>query len=158
VAAACLGKSSCIIAVSNALFGDVSAREMGRVVMRRGASNPPHTLHSLTLTPCTRPFPLASLQPCYDTPKSFAAQALCSVEGVALDVAIPANARATVRVPLDRAKPFSSVTVSEGGAPVFASGAYVPGVAGVTAAALNTADATLDLEVGSGSYAFVSAQ
>jgi len=118
VSAACLGKSSCSIAVGDSLFGD----------------------------------------PCFNTVKSFAGQVLCDVEGIALEVTIPANARATVRMPLDAARPFTGLTVTEGGATVFAAGAFVPGVAGVTGAALHAADATLDLEVGSGDYGFVSSQ
>jgi len=101
--------------------------------------------------------------PCYDTVKHLAAALACPVgaAGVALAVTVPTGARATVRVPFPAGTALGNATVLEGGAPVWARGAYVPGVAGVLGARpgsedLAGGDATVDVEVGSGSYAFTS--
>lgn len=104
--------------------------------------------------------------PCYDVVKHLDAQVTCSSGGVAvtLAVTVPANAKATVRVPFSSAGAApGTVTVTEGGAPVWAAGAYVPGVPGVTGASVGPAadtpvgQFTIDVEVGSGDYAFAGA-
>ncbi len=79
-----------------------------------------------------------------------------------IEASVPANARATVRLPIPAAVPPASVTVSEGGAVVFAGGAYTPGTPGVYGASLRTSDApqgvyTIDVEVGAGVYALSAA-
>ena len=80
---------------------------------------------------------------------------------IEIEAAVPANARATVRLPIPAAVPPASVTVSEGGAVVFAGGAFKPGTPGVYAAAVRTNDApqgvfTIDVEVGAGVYALAA--
>jgi len=104
--------------------------------------------------------------PCFDTVKHLDAQVTCSSGGVTvtISVSVPANARAQVRVPFNAARAGpSTVTVTESGAPVWAAGAYAPGVAGVTGAAPGPAADTpagwftIDVEVGSGDYVFAGA-
>jgi serine/threonine protein kinase len=85
-----------------------------------------------------------------------------SVPGLSLGLSVPANARATVRVPFPANTSAATLSVAEGGVAVFRGGAFVPGVAGVVAAAMNEADdvppgqKTVDIEVLAGDYAFES--
>jgi len=98
--------------------------------------------------------------PCFNTLKHFNAQLACpAATGISLAVTVPTNARATVRVPFAAGTPLANLTVLEGGVPVFARGAFVPGVAGVAGAAVGAedtpaGDVTVDVLVGAGSYAF----
>jgi alpha-L-rhamnosidase len=101
--------------------------------------------------------------PCFNTVKWLSAQLVCSTPGfLALTATVPANARATVRLPFPASTAPSSVTVTEGGITIFTNGAFVPGVLGVTGAAFGVNDLpagilTVDVEVGSGVYALASA-
>jgi len=95
--------------------------------------------------------------PCFNTVKVLSVQALCSGSSVTLDVTVPANGRATVRIPFSRAG-GQDVTVTESGTVVFAKGAFQPGVLGVFNATLSAASATVDVEVGSGAFAFAASQ
>ena len=122
VAAACVGKPSCVIDVSTALFGE----------------------------------------PCFNTLKHFDAVVTCTAAlpgAISLTVTVPANAAARVRIPFPGSLP-AGLRLSESGAPVWASGAYVPGVPGVLNASVGTDDLpvgtrTLDVEVLAGTYVFV---
>lgn len=80
----------------------------------------------------------------------------CAVGAFTFDVTIPTNAAATVLVPYGAGANASTVTVTEGAAatPVWANGAYVPGVVGVSGAADNAAARAIAVRVGSGSYSF----
>ena len=127
VSDACVGKTACTIDVSTATFGD----------------------------------------PCFNTLKHFSALLNCSAAHTApplsLSVTVPANARATVRVPFPATVPASAVTISEGSVTptvIWSAAGYVPGVAGITGitpgtTSLPVGQATLDVEVGSGSYVFL---
>ena len=99
--------------------------------------------------------------PCFNTLKHFDAALTCSSAGakpvVTIEAAVPANARATVRLPIPGGIPPANLTVTEGGATVFAGGAFRPGVEGVYGAAVRTSDAptgtyTVDVEVGAGVF------
>jgi alpha-L-rhamnosidase len=81
-----------------------------------------------------------------------AAWATAAGGATALNVSLPANVAGTVSVPVAG---LAAVTVTEGGAPVWRGGAFVPGVAGVYGAALDGAYVTF--EVGSGEFAFAAA-
>ena len=119
---------------------------------------------------CSVPVSSASFggDPCVGTSKVYSASLACgppipgSMPGVAMHLSVPANARATVRVPFAAAAGAAGLAVLEGGAAVFRAGAFVPGVAGVVAAALNTAAdvppglQTVDIEVLAGDYSFAS--
>ena len=125
VTAACVGKTSCSIDVSDINFGD----------------------------------------PCFDVVKSFSALVVCSQSSgsstIDMIVTIPTNAAATVRLPFNTNAPPPSITIYESGNIVWASGAFVPGVVGVTSAKVSTSDvpvgmSTIDFEVLSGTYSFSS--
>ena len=94
--------------------------------------------------------------PCYDVVKHLDVQVTCAVAAFTFDVSVPANARATVLVPYGAGANATGVTVTEGAsaAPVWAGGAYVPGVAGVSGAADDAAAHAIAVRVGSGSYSF----
>jgi hypothetical protein len=106
--------------------------------------------------------------PCVGTSKQYSAVLSCtppapgSVPGLSLGLSVPANARATVRVPFPANASAASLSVAEGGVAVFRGGAFVPGVAGVVAAAMTEANdvppgqKTVDIEVLAGDYAFES--
>jgi hypothetical protein len=111
---------------------------------------------------CTIPVGDAEFgDPCFDTVKVFSGQVVCSGASLTLAVTVPANARATVRLPYNAAG-GPNVTVTETGTgaalPVFVAGAYTPGAPGVYGAALSAATATVDVEVGSGTFAFEASQ
>jgi len=91
--------------------------------------------------------------PCPNVHKALAVQLAgdCAESAFSLRARVPAGARATVRVPIGARAP-SAVNVSEAGAPVWAAGAFVPGVAGVDAAA--AADGYVSFECGAGSFDF----
>jgi len=99
--------------------------------------------------------------PCYGTPKHFDASLTCSGANatliIAIEAAVPANARATVRLPIPAAVPPVAVTVREGSVVIFSGGAFVPGTAGVYGAAARANDVprgwyTIDVEVGAGTF------
>ena len=78
-----------------------------------------------------------------------------------LAVELPPGATARVSVPLHAAggarANAATATIAEGGAPIWRSGKFVPGVAGVSAAAPSVDGAYVEFEVASGAYAFSSA-
>jgi len=94
------------------------------------------------------------VDPCPNVTK----HAIVALEGACADVlysvaaTVPVGARARVRVPT-RGRGAAAATVEEGGARVWAAGAFVPGVPGVSAAAA-VGDA-IEFSVGSGAYDFV---
>ena len=94
--------------------------------------------------------------------KQYSGQVLCSSSGISVTVTIPANGRATVRLPYNAAKGTAGIVVSETGTgnalPVFSNGAFVPGVPGVFSAVLSTATSSVEVEVGGGQYAFQAIQ
>lgn len=71
-----------------------------------------------------------------------------------LSASVPVAATATVVLPYAKATPAGSVTVTEGGTTVWANGAYVPGVPGVTGASLLADVPAVAVAVGSGDFAF----
>jgi hypothetical protein len=73
----------------------------------------------------------------------------------ALAATTPTNTRATVRIPF-AAGAAGTLAATEGGVTFYKAGAFVPGVAGITAAAVDAASGTLAVTVGSGTYAFVA--
>ncbi len=115
VAAACVGKSTCTLGVSDAAFGG---------------------------------------DPCYDTAKVLAVALTgeCRVFGYSARATVPTGARAEVHVPLGPTP--AAAVVTEGGVRVWAAGAFVPGVPGVTGGQLSADGSEVILAVGSGSYAF----
>lgn len=114
VTAACVGKQSCTVFVSDTVFGD----------------------------------------PCYGTVKHFSAVAQCAAASAFLLTAtVPANTGATVMLPYVTAN-ASALVVTEGTTVVFTGGGYVPGVAGITGAALDANASAIAVTVGSGTYAF----
>jgi len=100
--------------------------------------------------------------PCFDTVKKLDAAVTCSAAlpgAISITVTVPANAAARVRLPFAGALP-AGLRVTESGAPVWAAGAFVPGVPGVVSASVGTDDlpvgvSTIDFEVLAGTYAFV---
>jgi alpha-L-rhamnosidase len=68
---------------------------------------------------------------------------------LSISISIPIGSAASVAVPLRH-----SGTITEGGAPVFRDGAFVPGVEGVAGATASSSD--VHLEVASGQYQFVT--
>jgi hypothetical protein len=168
---ACAGGYS-FVAVDFASFGTPTGTcEAG---FKKGSCDSPNST-SVTAAACVGrmscsvPVSSASFggDPCLGTSKQYSAQLTCgppapgSVPGIAMQIGVPGNARATVRVPF-AANASSTAAVFEGGAPVFAKGAFVPGVAGVTGASLNARDdlplglVTVDVEVLSGEFSFTS--
>lgn len=83
-------------------------------------------------------------------------QVECTLSAFTFDVTVPTNARATVMMPYGAGANASSLSVTEGspGVPVWASGAYVPGVPGVTGASNDATNGAIAVLVGSGSYSF----
>jgi hypothetical protein len=110
--------------------------------------------------------------PCYDTVKVFSAQVACSAgAGLSLSVTVPANARATVKIPLLPGAPTAGAFVIETGTgtlfPVWKNGAFLSGAPGVLAASLVAptfpgSPYTIDVEVLGGGldtpFAFASSQ
>jgi hypothetical protein len=96
--------------------------------------------------------------------KHLDAQLQCSTPaGVSITATVPANTRATVRIPFPSGTNLAAITVSESGSPVWAAGAFVPGTPGVLSAAAGSADdtpvgsITLDVVVaGAGTFTFAS--
>jgi hypothetical protein len=72
----------------------------------------------------------------------------------AANVSLPPGAAAALALPVPG---LANATVSEGGVPVFADGAFVPGRPGVVGAAYSAADGTVTLELLPGDYAFATA-
>ena len=124
---ACVGKSSCVLKASSQNFGG---------------------------------------DPCFGTPKFLKVQVSCkggtpapvpttpTKKMLSYAVTIPVGSTATVRLPGFGATTASGVAVTEGGTQVFANGAFVAGVDGVSAGKWADAFGAVELTVGSGSYAF----
>ena len=91
--------------------------------------------------------------PCFKTHKSLLTALVGSCVSVvfSVDAAVPVGARALIRVPSRGVAP-SSIVITEGGQKVWANGAFVPGVAGISGAAV-TADG-IQFDCGSGSFSF----
>jgi hypothetical protein len=77
-----------------------------------------------------------------------------STTAFSLAAEVPTNAVAEVRLPFPAGAALAALVATEGGAEVFAGGAYKPGVPGVTGAAVDAASGTLSVKVGAGAYAF----
>lgn len=80
----------------------------------------------------------------------------CSSVAMNLSVTVPVGAQAVVAVPTF-ASPASTLTITEGGMPVWENGKYVDGVQGVTGAATamdKSGETVVQVFTGSGSYAF----
>ena len=126
ISALCVGKTSCVVDVSTTLFGD----------------------------------------PCFNTLKHLDVLLNCSSPGptsipLLLTATVPANARATVRIPFPASVPPAARRVTEGATPVWGPAGYLPGVPGITGItpgtdSLPVGTATLDVEVGAGTYAFTA--
>lgn len=69
-----------------------------------------------------------------------------------VNVSLPANTRGAVRVPVPGLG--AAADVAEGGRPVWAARAFVPGVPGVDAAALAPDGTYIEFQVGAGDFAF----
>lgn len=93
------------------------------------------------------------VDPCYDTPKRLAVTLIgnCALPLYSMAITVPVGGVASVRVPTVQSA--GGVTITEGGAVVFTAGAFVPGVAGISAGVALDDTAVL-FSVGSGSYAF----
>ena len=123
VAAACVGREACSIAVDFRVLGDACAGKKWLAVNASGCSGSP--------PPPPPPPPLRTAQ---------------------LNISLPVGLPAGVRLPAS-----ARATVTEGGALVWAGGAFVPGVAGVVAGravAGGGGAAEVELEVLSGEYSF----
>jgi hypothetical protein len=101
--------------------------------------------------------------PCFDVVKTLAVSLAgpgCEVFKYTASATVPVGARAQVHVPVRGSGSGSaaSATVTEGGATVWAAGAFVPGVPGVAAGAASADGAQVVFSVGSGSYAFVATE
>lgn len=70
---------------------------------------------------------------------------------LAIQATAPPNSIGTTAVPLLGAS-AATVTITEGGAPVWSKGAYVPGAIGITGA--NATDVAINIQHGSGTYFF----
>ena len=73
-----------------------------------------------------------------------------------IDTTVPVNTVAQVRLPFPCGSDVTTLSATEGGTTIFASGKYIPGVAGVTAASPTTSTYAcyLSVSIGGGSYAF----
>jgi len=94
--------------------------------------------------------------PCFRTVKHLDVQVTCSAAttGLTLTATVPTNTVATVMLPFPIGTPAGNVTVTEGGTNVWAGGAYVPGVPGITGASIVASVPAVAVEVQSGIYAF----
>lgn len=111
---------------------------------------------------CSLPATVAAFggtDPCYDVVKRLSVAltgSRCAAPLYTLSVTVPAGGSATVRVPTRGAGP-ARATVTEGGTPVWAGGAFRPGaVPGVTSGAAAPDGSGVVLTVGSGTYAFAA--
>jgi hypothetical protein len=119
VAAACVGREACSIAVDFRVLGDACAGKKWLAVNASGCSGPPPP-------PPPPPPPLRT---------------------ALLNISLPVGLPAGVRLPAS-----ARATVTEGGAPVWAGGAFVPGVPGVLAGAEE--EQWITFSVSSGAYQF----
>lgn len=72
-----------------------------------------------------------------------------------MDVTVPCNVEAEVRIPFAAGASAGALVGSEGGATFFTGGAFVPGaVPGVTGASVLAEHSALSVKVGAGTYAF----
>jgi hypothetical protein len=90
--------------------------------------------------------------PCFDVVKHLAISASCESSSLSHSVTIPVGSSATVVIPLLN-NPIGSI--SESGTVFWVNGAYVPGVTGITNAALSADKSSVNVSVGSGSYNFL---
>lgn len=127
VSAQCLGKAGCSIPATNDFFQD----------------------------------------PCPDTAKTLAASITCAgppfdvKKRLTHDVSIPVGATAQVAVPLAGAsdtkpKTMADVLITESNAIVWQKGAFVAGVAGVSAASVQADSSAVVFNIASGSYSFTT--
>ena len=97
--------------------------------------------------------------PCVNTAKTLAVSlagqcgAPVGVRKFALQTTVPVGGTAQVIVPAWG--PAASATITEGGVKVWAAGAFVPGVAGVTAGAASADGKSVVFTVASGAYSFI---
>ena len=78
----------------------------------------------------------------------------CASVAFTLAATVPVGAQASVVLPAMNGTDAASLVVIEGGKTVWAAGAFVPGVPGITAASVSAQGVAFT--VGSGKYAFVS--
>ncbi len=115
---------------------------------------------------CTIPVTVAAfggVDPCFDTVKSLAVSLNgpgCTVFKYTASATVPVGARAQVHVPVRGSGGGSaaSASVTEGGATVWAAGAFVPGVPGVSAGAASADGSEVVFSVGSGVYDFAATE
>ena len=158
--------STVIAAVQFASFGTPAGACGAFTTGACNAANSTAVVSALCVGKSTCAIPVGDTEfgdPCFNTVKVFSGQVLCSGASLAVAVTVPANGRATVRLPFNAAGGgAANVTVTETGTgaalPVFVAGAYTPGVPGVYGAALSAATSTIDVEVGSGAFAFEASQ
>jgi alpha-L-rhamnosidase len=101
--------------------------------------------------------------PCYDTVKHLDIQVSCSIKAVfTLATTIPPNSVATILVPYTVGLGTSTIglfdSVTGTSQPIYNNGVYVPGVNGITSAALNVNLNAVEVHAGSGSYLFTLTQ
>ena len=112
---------------------------------------PPHSPQHISLT--VHPS-LPSAQGAFDSIRGrFSIARANATTAVTLAATVPANARAEVRLPFPAAA-AATLAATEGGATIYKNGAYVPGVVGISGAAVDAATSTLVIDAGSGTYAF----
>ena len=133
-------------AINSTCHAPTSAAVVSRLCVGKGA--------------CTIPADTATFgpDPCFDTPKRLAValSGSCATTLYHLDTTVPVGSTASVRVPTLTASP-AVATITEGGVTVWAAGAFVPGVPGLTSAAAGADGKSVVFAAGSGSYAFVAA-
>ena len=71
-----------------------------------------------------------------------------------LNVELPPNAAGTAAVPTPGDPAAAAVVITEGGAPVWRSGSFVPGVPGVLGATGDSASSVVIFSLGSGAFSF----
>ncbi len=103
--------------------------------------------------------------PCFNTVKHFSALLNCTgpqpKSQWSLQVAVPTNAKATVRIPYPSSLPATAIAISENATVVWTAGHFIPGIPGITGArvgndSLPVGQGTIDVEVGSGMYSFLA--
>lgn len=114
---------------------------------RPGTSSPPLMWSSATKHTLKGTFSLSWKVAC--NPAETPANAQLTAQ-----VAVPANALGTTSLPLLTSSAHDAV-VTESGAVIWAHGAYVAGVTGITGAFVNADAGTIAIQHGSGDYAFV---
>lgn len=92
--------------------------------------------------------------PCFNVSKKLAVILLgsCSQHVYTLSTTVPVGGKAAVHVPT--MKGARTVTIAEGGSPVWTNGAYVPGVSGISGGQASPDGLFVTFAVGSGSFDF----